>query len=104
VRELENVIEQALILSRGAPLSFHHLANIRTEIPSVSHGEKNNQIITMNEIMRRHIISVLNLTRGRIEGRGGAAEILDMKSSTLRARMRKLGIRVAKFPDKILTN
>ncbi len=99
VRELENVIEQALILSRGAPLAFPHLANIRSEATSISHKEKSHQ--TMNEMMRNHIIDVLNLANGRIEGKGGAAQILDMKPSTLRARMKKLGIRVAKFPDNI---
>jgi transcriptional regulator with GAF, ATPase, and Fis domain len=56
----------------------------------------------MNEMMKQHIITVLKLTRGKIEGKGGAAEILGMKTSTLRSRMKKLGIRVAKHPDNIL--
>lgn len=103
VRELENVIEQALILSRGAPLSFPQLANIRFEAASVAHKEKSHQATTMNEMMKNHIIDVLNLTNGRIEGKGGAAQVLDMKPSTLRARMKKLGLRVAKFPDHLHT-
>lgn len=101
VRELENVIEQALILSHGAPLSFPHLDYIRPETGSASPDEKHPRALTMNEMMRHHITGVLNITGGKIEGKNGAAEILDMKPSTLRARMKKLGIRVAKFPDNI---
>jgi len=101
VRELENIIEQALILSRGAPLSFPHLANIRSEAAFVAHEEKHNRPMTMHEMMKNHIIDVLNLSDGRIEGKGGAAQILDMKPSTLRARMKKLGIRIAKYPGHI---
>ena len=104
VRELENIIDQALILSRGAPLSFPFLDNIRPEAAPASPGENHNRELTMHEMMRRHILSVLNLTHGRVEGRGAAAEILDMKPSTLRAKMRKLGVKVAKFPDNIFTN
>jgi transcriptional regulator with GAF, ATPase, and Fis domain len=103
VRELENVIERALILGRGAPLSFPYLDTMIPEAASASSGENHNQALTMKEMMRLHIINVLNLTRGRIEGRGGAAEILDMKTSTLRSRMKKLGIRIVKFPDNIFT-
>jgi transcriptional regulator with GAF, ATPase, and Fis domain len=103
VRELENVIEHALILSHGAPLSFPHLDAILPESKSAPPGEDHSRALTMNEMMKRHIISVLNLTHGKIEGRGGAAEILNMKPSTLRSRMRKLGVKVVKFPDNILT-
>jgi hypothetical protein len=75
---------------------FPHLSAAFPEASSSSSGEDGNQALTMNEMMRRHIISVLRLTDGRIEGRGGTAEILDMKPSTLRARMKKLGIRIEK--------
>jgi len=50
----------------------------------------------MNETMRNHITGILAPARGRIEGTGGAAEILDIKPSTLRARIKKLGIRIEK--------
>ena len=102
IRELKNVIEQALIISRGAPLSFPYLDNIHPAAVSASSGEHHNRHLTMNEMMKQHIITVLNLTHGRIEGKGGAAEILGMKTSTLRSRMKKLGIRVTKHPDNML--
>ncbi len=101
VRELENVIEQALIVSRGAPLEFPYLDYICHEGSSTPPEENEERILTMNEMMSRHILHALKFTNGRIEGRGGAAEILDMKPSTLRARMKKLGIRIEKLPGSI---
>jgi len=103
VRELENIIEQALIVSRGAPLAFPYLDYISPPGPAAPAGEDYNRVLTMNEMMKRHIMSVLKLTDGRIEGKGGAAEKLGMNPSTLRARMKKLGIRIGRFPDMIAT-
>lgn len=48
--------------------------------------------LRMEDVERAHIRRVLQMTGGRVTGRGGAAEILDMNPSTLRARMRKLGV------------
>jgi transcriptional regulator with GAF, ATPase, and Fis domain len=45
-------------------------------------------------VIAHHIEKALHLTHGRIEGRKGAAELLGMKPSTLRGRMRKLCIEV----------
>ena len=47
---------------------------------------------TLFDIERRHIIRVLSGARWRIEGAGGAAQVLGMKPSTLRSRMLKLGV------------
>ena len=47
---------------------------------------------TLVEVERRHIIHILDTCRWRIEGQGGAAQLLALKSSTLRSRMLKLGI------------
>ena len=47
---------------------------------------------TLVDVERRHIRNVLDTSRWRIEGLGGAAQVLDMKPSTLRSRMLKLGI------------
>jgi hydrogenase-4 transcriptional activator len=53
--------------------------------------------LTLDEAMKRHIQSVLQRVSGRIEGRGGAAELLGINPHTLRARMRKLGVQWAAF-------
>ncbi len=52
---------------------------------------------SMDSAMRRHIKLVLEKTRGKVEGQGGAAELLAINPHTLRARMRKLKIKWAKF-------
>lgn len=86
VRELQNVIERAMIVSAGSPMSFPNL--------QFGDGTSNEESpLTMRAAMREHITKCLKLAKGRIEGRGGAAEILDMHHSTLRAKMHRLGIR-----------
>jgi formate hydrogenlyase transcriptional activator len=50
-------------------------------------------MLTLEEAERRHVLAVLRQVRGVIEGPRGAAKLLDMKPSTLRFRIRKLGIR-----------
>jgi transcriptional regulator with GAF, ATPase, and Fis domain len=101
VRELENIIEQALIVSRGAPLSFPYLDFVTPEVTDPPRPGESSEVLTMNEMMRRHIIRVLKITDGRVEGCKGAAEVLGMKPSTLRARMKKPGIRIARLPGSI---
>jgi formate hydrogenlyase transcriptional activator len=86
VRELENVVQRAMILSPGPVLSLGD-AWVPTLEP-VPIGES----VTLLEVERRHIANVLQTSRWRIEGAGGAAQILGMKPSTLRSRMAKLGI------------
>ena len=91
VRELQNIIERALIVCKGRPLSFSDLGLKSTEF------HNNTDIIddtfsTFNEVMAAHIKKVLNHTRGKISGPGGAAEILDLHPNTLRHRMTKLNI------------
>ena len=85
VRELESVLERAVILCPGPVL---HLAD-KLEIFStpLSSGTK-----TLEETERNQILKILSETRWRIEGRGGAAAILGLHPSTLRARMHKFGI------------
>lgn len=96
VRELENTIEQALIVSQGAPMSFPHLDLFLPRPLTSSLIEEDGRNLTMREVMRNHIVKVLNSTKGRIHGKGGAAEILDMKPSTLRAKIVKLGIKISR--------
>ena len=82
VRELSNVIERAMILTTGDSLLV--------ETPILSGGRQ--PLKSMKEGMREQILRVLQETDWRIRGAGGAAEILDMRPTTLEARMAKLGI------------
>jgi len=86
IRELENVIQRAIILSRGATLDLKDAWLPRTE-PIADAA-----CTTLVEVERRHILHVLESCRWRIEGAGGAAQVLALKASTLRSRMLKLGI------------
>jgi formate hydrogenlyase transcriptional activator len=92
VRELENAVERALILSRDEPLTFSDLQPLSygdTEKPACPlDGES----LNLDMAMSGHIRSVLEMTGGRVEGQGGAAELLGINPGTLRHRMRKLGI------------
>ena len=94
VRELENVIERSLVLSSGKSISLDHAFSARRS-PSASHAvgaASPSAASTLEEVERQHIRQVLEQTRWRIEGAGGAAVRLDLNPSTLRSRMRKLGI------------
>ena len=53
----------------------------------------NPAILSLAEAERRHIVDVLQKTCWRLAGRGGAAEILGLKRTTLQSKMKKLGIR-----------
>jgi transcriptional regulator with GAF, ATPase, and Fis domain len=57
------------------------------------------EIIPLAAAMRQHIERALVATRGRLEGRRGAAALLQINPHTLRARMRKLGIDAGRFRD-----
>ena len=87
VRELENIIERAVILTDGAALQLDEVLETdkRPVLPRANTA-------TLEEAERDHILQVLAATNWRIRGQRGAAEILDINPSTLRSRMKKLGI------------
>jgi formate hydrogenlyase transcriptional activator len=86
IRELENVLQRALIVSRGGTLT---LSDAWQPMFEASTG---GGAATLTDVERRHILRVLADVRWRIEGSGGAAQVLGLKPSTLRSRMLKLGI------------
>jgi formate hydrogenlyase transcriptional activator len=84
VRELENVIERAVVISQGKSL------NVIDEFYQESIDSESLKSLEENE--KSYIIKVLEKTNGRIEGKSGAAELLGVNPSTLRSRIKKLGI------------
>jgi DNA-binding NtrC family response regulator len=88
VRELESVIERAVIISQGSALQVLDRFDTfrRPEEPAGA------EIKALVELEQDHILQVLQKTGWRIEGKNGAAIILGLNASTLRARMRKYGI------------
>jgi transcriptional regulator with GAF, ATPase, and Fis domain len=92
VRELENIVERALIVNKeGEPLSFDNVLPHKETKETIVRPSGNESLL-MDDIMARHIKHVLDLTKGKVHGKGGAAEALGINASTLRARMRNLGI------------
>jgi formate hydrogenlyase transcriptional activator len=108
VRELEHIVEQAVIFSRDETLVLPRpLTNVsadstnETELSGFTPVPELNPksflaAKTLRDIEREHILAVLRQTGGRVKGRGGAAEILGLNPSTVYFRMNKLGI---KKPD-----
>jgi DNA-binding NtrC family response regulator len=93
VRELENVVERAAILARGTLLeALEPFGSAGTGVRADA-APAELQAGTLEDVERAHIRRVLDQTRWAIEGRQGAAAVLGLNPSTLRGRMRKLGIR-----------
>jgi formate hydrogenlyase transcriptional activator len=91
VRELENIVERALILNPNGPLDFESLNPGHTQ--RVSDAEtKSGEAHNLDGVIAQHIRRVLAKTKGKINGTDGAAAILGINPSTLRNRMKKLGI------------
>jgi PAS domain S-box-containing protein len=91
VRELANILERAVITS---PDSVIRLPEEVAQTP-MENGDKTGtatQLVDLQSVERQHILSVLNAVNGRISGPKGAAKILGLNPSTLRFRMKKLGI------------
>jgi transcriptional regulator with GAF, ATPase, and Fis domain len=86
IRELRNVIERAMILARGPTL--HVKLNHTTLRPQIV----NSVAGTLEDAERAHILQTLEQCSWRIRGATGAAELLDIKPTTLESRMKKLGI------------
>ncbi len=97
VRELENAVERALILTRGEPLVFDDIAH-KADKFSVDRTSPLSapvpipEILDLDAMTSQHIRRILEMCKGRVEGEKGAARHLNMHPSTLRKRMRKLGI------------
>ena len=88
VRELENLIERAVILTKGNKL------NIKDSfVPSNRNNKPHNKdFLSFESMQREHIVKALEQTKWRITGPKGAARLLGLKDRTLMSKMRKLGI------------
>jgi formate hydrogenlyase transcriptional activator len=88
IRELENVIERALILSHEPVLRINE-HGLGTQVSSFKAPPPSD----LNELERRHILQTLTLTDWHIEGPDGAAARLGLPPSTLRSRMKQFGMK-----------
>jgi formate hydrogenlyase transcriptional activator len=120
IRELENFIERAVILTRGrtlevplaeltrsrsgsphrdsAPVQREEIARIvRETLNEIQHGAPPATLAEFDERQREEIVRVLAETRGRVGGLDGAAARMSLKRTTLLSRMKKLGIHPREF-------
>ena len=128
IRELQAVIDRAVILGRGVKLDIATALGIGltqrftpavpesdeptfyevipetpasrlavTASPTISASDT--RVDSLNEAIRRHIERALILAKGQIEGKRGAAQVLNINPHTLRAKMRKLSIRWSDYRD-----
>jgi len=93
VRELEHIIERAVLLADGEVLTVD--VPLSTSAPAAVRGRESvpaRAWTTLTAMERAYIEDVLRHTHGRIAGPGGAADILGLPASTLRHRLKKLGL------------
>ena len=103
IRELQNVIERSAILNNGSKLVINSslissdsppksAANSADSSSLAADNAADEGILRLVDFEKQHILKILEMTSWTIAGKGGAAEILDLPASTLRSRMKKLGI------------
>ncbi len=91
VRELQNIVERALILCRGDRLEFPPFSSTKPPRRATAR-RSDDRVLTLDEAVAAHIRDVLERADWQVAGQGGAAELLGMNPSTLRFRMKKLGV------------
>jgi len=92
VRELENMVERALIKCMDGRLVFENMALPFQKDKISNKSDNDNEIQKLDEVMSIYIRRILKIANGKINGPGGAAELLGVHPNTLRKRMAKLGI------------
>ena len=94
VREFQNVIERAVIVSQGGKLRLDLPGGLRRP-PPASHGGQRQAVLTddqLRQLERDNVVAALEQAQWQISGEGGAAALLGIKPSTLTSRMKKMGI------------
>jgi len=92
IRELENAIERGILLAKG-----NIIEDMLIPSAQVADTSSDNRMKTIYENERDHIMTVLKKCNGRIWGAGGAAEVLNVPPTTLKSKMKKLGIQKNDF-------
>ena len=103
VRELSTVMERVVILGNGRTLEIGKALGLETPVREVSKPQSSSTIHRydpfkpLNSAIAEHIEEALTMTGGRVEGKNGAARLLQINPHTLRAKMRRLGIDWKRF-------
>jgi formate hydrogenlyase transcriptional activator len=90
IRELEHLIERSVLLSQSQQIT-------KIDLPSTNGQDRtlkeSSHMRTLEEVERDHILAILKKCRGKIAGPGGAADLLNIPSTTLNGKIRRLGIK-----------
>ena len=101
VRELENLVERTLIRSQGrqaaTSLALEFLGGVDRPPEQDSANHQDSAILPLDQAMAAHIKMVLQVTKGKIYGPDGAAQLLEINPNTLRSRMKKLGLPFGRY-------
>jgi len=92
IRELENVLERAVILSSAPMLEIDESVFAATASPTTGGDDAPVPVLDIESVERNHILSILKHTNWVIEGPQGAATLLKLHPNTLRSRLKKMGI------------
>ncbi|MBC7947419.1 MAG: sigma 54-interacting transcriptional regulator [Chitinophagaceae bacterium] len=90
IRELENLIERGVLLAKGTVIE--DMSVPATQTKDITFVNQDAHMKTIHENERDYIVTILKKCNGRIWGAGGAAEVLNVPPSTLKSKMKKLGI------------
>jgi formate hydrogenlyase transcriptional activator len=97
IRELEHLIERSVLLTKGSRIEE---ISLPSDSQNISLDKiKNVGVKTIDENEKEFIVSVLKRCKGKIFGRGGAAELLEIPPTTLASKMKKLGIHKGFYSD-----
>ena len=99
IRELRHVVERACVLARGRVVEIGASLLATAAATASAPGGAAGGFATLEEHERAYLRQVLEATGGRIQGRRGAARILDVHPSTLRSRLQRLGLAKPQWPD-----
>ena len=88
IRELRHVIERAVLMSSGSRLIIPPLDSFSACFDS----KDGDEILPLKEMEANHILKALSRCKGKVSGKGGAAELLELKPTTLYSKMKRLGI------------
>ena len=95
IRELEHLVERSMLLSKGTEITEIDLP--ASQKLATVQSDDIFSIKTMHEMERDHILSILKMCNGKVFGPGGAAEVLNIPSTTLNSKIKKLGIKYEFF-------
>lgn len=94
IRELENIVERAIILTKSKFLTLQHW-----QPKAISTIKNKQRVKSFDNLQRDYIIEILQYTRGKVSGKNGAAALLQINGKTLDSKMRKFGIKREDFID-----